>query len=99
MRATIKAGSRTQRAVAGVLLGASLAHVRARRLADGLDLRYARQAPPAVAVMWAVAVSAVLYPLHRLAQILVFHKIRCGRFRYSHCSAIQQALLCIRPAR
>lgn len=78
-----------------MLLGASLAHVRARRLADGLDLRYARQAPPALAVMWAVAVSAALYPLHRLAQILVFHKIRYA----SSTRMLQQALLCIRPAR
>ena len=65
VRSTIKAGSRTKRAVAGVLLSASLAHVRARRMADGLDLQYARQAPPAAAVMWAVLVAAASYPLHR----------------------------------
>ena len=65
MRATIKAGSRTKRAVAGVLLNASLAHVRARRVADGLDLQYARRAPPAAAVMWAVLVAAASFPLHR----------------------------------
>ena len=65
VRATIKAGSRTKRAVAGVLLSASLAHVRARRVADGLDLQYARRAPPAAAVMWAVLVAAASFPLHR----------------------------------
>ncbi|KAK9834180.1 hypothetical protein WJX81_006227 [Elliptochloris bilobata] len=78
VRATIKAGSRMKRAVAGVLLNASLTHVRARRLADGLDLRYARQVPPALAVMWAVAVAAASYPLHRLAQVVIFHKIRAA---------------------
>ncbi len=67
VRATIKAGSRGKRAVAGALLGASLAHVRARRLTGGVDLRYARQPPPALAVMWAVAVAAATYPLHRWA--------------------------------
>ena len=65
VRATIKAGSRTKRAVAGVLLNASLTHVRARRVADGLDLQYARRAPPAAAVMWAVLVAAASFPLHR----------------------------------
>lgn len=65
VRSTIKAGSRTKRAVAGALLNASLAHVRARRVADGLDLQYARQEPPAAAVMWAVLVAAASYPLHR----------------------------------
>jgi hypothetical protein len=67
VRATIKAGSRSKRAVAGALLGASLAHVRARRLTGGVDLRYARQPPPALALMWAVAVAAATYPLHRWA--------------------------------
>ena len=62
--------------VAGLLLRASLAFVRARRLATGASLVHALAPAPHLAVAWAALTSALLWPLHRLADVLVFSKIR-----------------------
>ncbi len=65
-----------RRAVAQTLLAASLACVRAARLARGLALETARgEGLGWLAALWAGVVAALLLPLRALADRLVFAKV------------------------
>jgi long-chain acyl-CoA synthetase len=78
VKATIKKGSAVRRAVAGLFFACSTAYVRAMRVVDGMSLQYARTPRPLPALLLAAATALLLYPLHRLAQVLVFKKIRAA---------------------
>jgi long-chain acyl-CoA synthetase len=73
---TLKKASSARRALALGLLGAAAAYVRARRVADGLDLRFASQPRPLLALVAAWLRAALLAPLHWLCQRLVAAKVR-----------------------
>jgi len=73
---TIKRGSALKLALARTFFRVSTAYVQARRVAEGLALQYAQKPRPALAVVSAAVVSAVLAPLHWLAGKLVYGKIR-----------------------
>lgn len=61
---TIKRGSALKLALARTFFRVSTAYVQARRVAEGLALQYAQKPRPALAVVSAAVVSAVLAPLH-----------------------------------
>ena len=65
VQAQIKKGSKVKKALAGFFLSASTAFVRARRVVDGVALKYARQPRPLLALLWAAMVATFLAPLHR----------------------------------
>lgn len=66
-----------RRLIAGALLAASIAYVRAARVVAGTSLQYAVTPRPFLALLVSVLVAAVLKPLHQLASKLVFGKV-CG---------------------
>jgi hypothetical protein len=79
--------------VAGALLAAAALHVRARRVAAGLDLAFARVARPWTAFVQAVAVMALTVPLFALARRLVLSKARVmlachGVTSWLHCTPV-----------
>lgn len=92
VRQRLAEGSKARAAVAGALLAASCAYVRARRVVQGASLAAAAQAlgqgqageggglggAAAAAVRWlaAAVAAALLAPLNALAGRLVFGKVR-----------------------
>lgn len=73
---TLRQAAAPQRVLASLLLAAATAYVRARRLARGLDLTYARTPAPALAQQLAWVRLALLAPLYWLAQRLVLARVR-----------------------
>lgn len=65
-------------AIVAALLAASNTFIAARRLVNGVDIRYARQAAPAAAWLTALVSMVLTAPLYALAQKLVFSKVRRG---------------------
>ncbi|CAL8470153.1 g9695 [Coccomyxa elongata] len=74
----IKKSSPVKRTLARLFFAIGTAYIRARRILDGVALEYARTAPSMFRVMLATFTAAVLYPLYRLGQVLVFGKIRAA---------------------
>jgi hypothetical protein len=72
---TDKAQSAVRRAIVGMLLAASRAYVRARRVVGGVSLEYARTPRPAWAYIAAALTCAALAPLQSVASKLVFSKV------------------------
>ena len=65
VKGQVKKGSKVKRALAEFFLSASTAFVRARRVVDGVALKYARQPRPLLPLLRAAVVATVLAPLHR----------------------------------
>ncbi|KAK9808885.1 hypothetical protein WJX72_005702 [[Myrmecia] bisecta] len=78
VKLTIKQGSAVKRAIAATLFAASTAFIRARRVLQGVALQFALQGRPLWAYVAAALTAAVLYPIHRLAGLLVYGKIRAA---------------------
>ncbi|PRW33092.1 long-chain-fatty-acid-- ligase [Chlorella sorokiniana] len=76
VEATLKKASGLRRALATNLLAAAAAYVQARRVVQGLDLKYALQPRPVGALLQAWLASVLLAPLHWLCQKLVAAKVR-----------------------
>jgi len=74
--ANLRSKPEVARNVAMTLINASQAYVRARRTANGLDVRFARSPVPLLETVMATLLSLLLAPLHALAQRLVFAKVR-----------------------
>ncbi|KAI3431692.1 hypothetical protein D9Q98_004738 [Chlorella vulgaris] len=73
---TLKKASSLRRTLATSLLAASAAFVRARRVVEGVDLRYAVQPRPLTALVAAWLQMRLLVPLYWLCQRLVVAKVR-----------------------
>ncbi|GBF88603.1 long-chain-fatty-acid-ligase [Raphidocelis subcapitata] len=82
LHAKVMAKLRSEKGVKGAivkaLLAASLAYVAANRVALGTALAYARAAPPLGVAVWASLLAALLRPIHRIADALVFAKVRAA---------------------
>ncbi|KAL3144719.1 hypothetical protein ABBQ38_001843 [Trebouxia sp. C0009 RCD-2024] len=76
VKAAIKRGSNAKRTVAAFFFALSAAYIRARRVKNGVDLKWAVQPRPLAALVWALLTVAILAPLHRIAKKLVYGKIR-----------------------
>ena len=76
--AALKAASAVRRALAATLLAVAIAYTRARRVVDGLDVRFARAPPSAWQLFKAWAAVVLLAPLHWVAQRLVGAKVRAA---------------------
>lgn len=74
----LAAAGRAKAVVATFLLAAGAAHVRALRVINGVDLRFALAPPDVFTALLARVVAAVTSPLHRLAEKLVYPKVREG---------------------
>lgn len=77
-------------AIVSALLSASYAFITARRVAAGVSLLHALQAPTAVQRVVAAATVAVLAPVYALAQKLVFSKVSLCVF---YCCVVPLSLL------
>lgn len=73
---TLQRASVVRRTLATMLLAASSSYVQAARVVAGLAVQYACAPPPLVQRVAAWVMAVLLAPLHRLAQALVFGKIR-----------------------
>ncbi|CAK0773375.1 hypothetical protein CVIRNUC_004059 [Coccomyxa viridis] len=78
VQAQIKKGPAAKRLLASVFFAAGTAYIRARRIVEGVALQYAHRAPSMPRAMLAALTAAILYPIYRLGQILVFSKIRAA---------------------
>lgn len=67
VKAAIKRGSNAKRTVAAFFFALSAAYIRARRVKNGVDLKWAVQPRPLAALVWALLTVAILAPLHRQA--------------------------------
>lgn len=67
VKAAIKRGSNAKRTIAAFFFALSGAYIRARRVKNGVDLKWAVQPRPIVALAWALLTVAILAPLHRQA--------------------------------
>ena len=65
VKAMLKNGSAAKRKAANFFFAASVAWVRASRVRAGMALQYAREPRPLPALLRALAVTVLLYPLHR----------------------------------
>lgn len=74
----LAAAPKLQAVIAKFLLAAGAMHIRAMRILNGVDLRYALAPPNMFAAMLAKVVAAITFPLHNLAQRLVYPKVRKG---------------------
>lgn len=71
----LRAAGAFKAAVVAALMAASVAHVRARRVVDGVALQYATRARPVWALLGAWLLATVLQPIHMLAS-----KVGVGAF-------------------
>ena len=65
VKAAIKRGSNAKRTIAAFFFALSGAYIRARRVKNGVDLKWAVQPRPLTALLGALLTMAVLAPLHR----------------------------------
>ena len=65
VKAAIKRGSALKRNVAAFFFALSAAFIRARRVKNGVDLKWAVTPRPLLALLGALLTVAVLAPLHR----------------------------------
>lgn len=76
VKAAIKRGSTAKRTIAAFFFALSGIFIRARRVKNGVDLKWATKPRPITALLWALVTVAFLAPFHRLAKKLVYGKIR-----------------------
>ena len=76
--AGLAAAGRIRAMLAKFLLAAGATHVRAMRVINGVDIRFALAPPNVFAAALARVVAAITAPLHRLAEKLVYPKVREG---------------------
>lgn len=74
--ATLRSASPVRRAVAGALMWASTRYVGAKRTVQGVNVAHARAPVPWHTLLGAAAMATLMSPLHRLAQSLVYGKVR-----------------------
>ncbi|DBA75756.1 hypothetical protein WJX77_002081 [Trebouxia sp. C0004] len=84
VKAAIKRGSNAKRTIAAFFFALSGIFIRARRVKNGVDLKWAVKPRPITALVWALLTVALLAPFHRLAKRLVYGKIR-GALGVSKC--------------
>ena len=70
VKAAIKRGSNAKRTIAAFFFALSGAYIRARRVKNGVDLKWAVQPRPLTALVWALLTVAILAPFHRQASAL-----------------------------
>lgn len=68
VQAQLQKGSAAKRALARLFFAFGTAYIRARRVLDGVALRYAHTPPSWARVIAATLTAAVLYPLYRRVQ-------------------------------
>eukprot|EP00227_Mantoniella_beaufortii_P006121 CAMPEP_0197614096 /NCGR_PEP_ID=MMETSP1326-20131121/59352_1 /TAXON_ID=1155430 /ORGANISM="Genus nov. species nov., Strain RCC2288" /LENGTH=848 /DNA_ID=CAMNT_0043182965 /DNA_START=77 /DNA_END=2624 /DNA_ORIENTATION=+ len=78
VRASLAAAPKPLAVIAGFLLAAGAVHVRAMRLVRGVDLRFALVPPSFFVALLARVVALLTAPLHALAGVLVYPKVRDG---------------------
>ena len=76
--AGLAAAGKMRALVAKFLLAAGAMHVRAMRVINGVDIRFALAPPNVFAAFFARVVAAITAPLHRLAEKSVYPKVREG---------------------
>jgi len=76
--ATLKKASTVRRIMAGWLLAAALAYARAKRVVQGLDIRFAVTRRPVIELFKAFVLAAFLAPFNALSQRLVGAKVRAA---------------------
>ncbi|DBA95598.1 hypothetical protein WJX82_008376 [Trebouxia sp. C0006] len=84
VKAAIKRGSTAKRTIAAFFFALSGIFIRATRVKNGVDLKWAVKPRPITALLWALLTVALLAPFHRLAKKLVYGKIR-GALGVSKC--------------
>lgn len=65
VKAAIKRGSNAKRTIAAFFFALSGIFIRARRVKNGVDLKWAVQPRPFTALLWALLTVALLAPFHR----------------------------------
>lgn len=73
---TLKAASAIRKTLATTLLAASAAYIAAARVVNGLSVDHAKSQPSWVEWLTAQGTVLLMGPLHWLASVLVFGKIR-----------------------
>ena len=98
MQTQLQKGSAAKRALARLFFAVGTAYIRARRVLDGVALRYAHTPPSWARVIAATLAAAVLYPLYRWAPRQSFAPGGCACETPSLCSvrakAFEEAELC-----
>ncbi len=65
VKAAIKRGSNAKRTIAAFFFALSGIFIRARRVKNGVDLKWAVKPRPMTALLWALLTVALLSPFHR----------------------------------
>ncbi len=65
VKAAIKRGSNAKRTIAAFFFALSGIFIRARRVKNGVDLKWAVKPRPMTALLWALLTVALLAPFHR----------------------------------